>query len=84
MHSVTVDQKKVYCWQDMKIPKKVGNKSSSLSQKKENLENKIAELESQIDTMIYDYNKERSAVLVAEIILGVACLAIGYAMGKFL
>lgn len=67
----------------MKTPKKVGSKSSSTSQRR-SLEAKVAELEAQIDRMIYDYSKERSAVLVAEIILGVGCLAAGYALGKFL
>lgn len=67
----------------MKTPKKVGSKSSSTSQRR-SLEAKVAELEAQIDRMIYDYSKERSSVLVAEIILGIACLAAGYALGKFL
>lgn len=67
----------------MKIQKKVGSRSSSNSQRK-SLESKVAELEAQIESMIYDYNKERSSVLVAEIILGIACLAAGYALGKFL
>lgn len=67
----------------MKIQKKVGSRSSSNSQRK-SLESKVAELEAQIESMIYDYNKERSSVLVAEIILGLACLAAGYALGKFL
>ena len=67
----------------MKIQKKVGSRSSSISRQK-SLESKVAELEAQIDSMIYDYSKERSSVLVAEIILGIACLAAGYALGKFL
>ncbi len=67
----------------MKTPKKAGSRSSSISQRR-SLESKISELEAQIDTMIHDYSKERSSVLVAEIILGVTCLAAGYALGKFL
>jgi fatty acid desaturase len=67
----------------MKTPKKVGSKPSLTSQKR-SLESKVSELEAQIDTMIHDYSKERSSVLVAEIILGVTCLAAGYALGKFL
>ena len=67
----------------MKTPKKVGSRSSSISQRR-SLESKISELEAQIDTMIHDYSKERSSVLVAEIILGATCLAAGYALGKFL
>lgn len=67
----------------MKTQKKVGSRSSSISKRK-TLEEKIAELEAQIDSMIHDYNKERASVLVAEIILGAGCLVVGYALGKFL
>lgn len=61
-----------------------GSKRSSVTRKKEDLQKKITELEVRIDEMISDYNKERSAVLVAEIILGATCLVTGYLIGKLL
>jgi hypothetical protein len=61
-----------------------GNKRNMSTPTKEDLRKKIAELEARIDEMVYDYNKERSAVLVAEIILGVTCLVTGYLIGKLL
>lgn len=61
-----------------------GNKRTSITSTKEDLRKRIAELETRIDEMISDYNKERSAVLVAEIILGVTCLVTGYLIGSVL
>lgn len=61
-----------------------GNKRNTITPTKEDLRKRVAELEARIDEMIYDYNKERSAVLVAEIILGVTCLVTGYLIGSVL
>ena len=61
-----------------------GNKRTSITSTKEDLRKRIAELETRIDEMISDYNSERSAVLVAEIILGASCLVTGYLVGRFL
>lgn len=61
-----------------------GNKRNTITPTKEDLRKKVAELEARIDEMISDYNKERSAVFVAEIVLGVSCLVTGYLIGKLL
>lgn len=61
-----------------------GNKRNMITPTKEDLRKKVAELEARIDEMISDYNKERSAVFVAEIVLGVSCLVTGYLIGKLL